>query len=373
MAVYRQITDGDPEGAVAKVLALVAEALDVQTICAPFYVTGREAAVVEIRDAGQELPPVAFLEPSYQFSLAGMLSRMARSSTTVGKMVALLRPCDHRALVELAKLRQIPLSSLITVVFECPGTIHARDVVTMDRSSLRRLAQTLVSSHSREQESLSVREACRACLHLDFPVADVQILWRGADPWQEIYWREGCSIGLQALTSAGLVEAELPEERARNLDRLRKERLAFRQDRIERFSRDYQGPEGMRRALSSCIGCMSCRQVCPLCYCRACVFHGPDLETPWETAETWLKGRNALRLPLDTLLYHMVRMNHMAHGCVACGLCGQACPMDVPVDLLFLVGGKSVQEALNYKPGERPDEQPPQGTFREDEFTWLGR
>lgn len=372
MPVYKQITNGDPEGSVTKVLLALAEGVGAQVICAPFYLSGQEAPVVQVRKVSPDLPPVAFLDPFYHFSTAALLGRIARSSKTLEPMVVILRPCDHRALVELAKLQQIPMSSLTTVVYECPGTVPGKHAPQLDRPARKKLARELVQGYPHEEPSIPVREACRACVLTESSGSDLRVLWRGADPWQEIYWEGESATGSLALESAGLVAGELPDKREGEWKRWREEHLAFREERIQRFRQLYQGPEGLQRALSSCVSCQNCRQVCPLCYCRTCVFDGPDMETSWETVATWLKGRSAVRLPVDTLLYHLVRMSHMAHGCLACGLCGQACPMDVPVDLLFLVGGQIAQEVLGYRPGEKLDEPPPQGTFREEEFQELG-
>jgi formate dehydrogenase subunit beta len=373
MTVYRQKTDGDPEGSVTEALVSVAGALEAEVIIAPFRLAGREEAFAQVRKVSPDLPPVAFLDPVYPFSISALLARMTRSSKTSSKAMAVLRPCDHRALVELAKLEQISLPMVTTVVWECPGTVQARDAQQLDASSRKELSRKMAVPRSSGEKLFALRDACRACIHFDSPGADLQILWKGSDPWEEIYWETKGPVVAQGLQSAGLASRELPEERKVELRLWRTERSAFREERIQRFRRLYRGPEGLERALGACLGCMNCRQVCPLCYCRTCVFQGPDLETSWETVATWLKGRNALRLPVDTLLYHLVRMNHMGHGCVGCGLCGQACPMDVPVDLLFLAGGQIIQEVLGYRPGEKPDDPPPQGTFREDEFQELGR
>jgi formate dehydrogenase subunit beta len=87
----------------------------------------------------------------------------------------------------------------------------------------------------------------------------------------------------------------------------------------------------------------------------------------------WASRRGALRMPTDTLLFHLTRMNHMATSCVGCGLCSEACPNDIPVSRLFRLVGARTQAALEYLPGRSLDDELPLTTFREDEFQELGR
>jgi len=40
----------------------------------------------------------------------------------------------------------------------------------------------------------------------------------------------------------------------------------------------------------------------------------------------WAQRRGALRMPTNTLLFHLTRLNHMVISCVGCGLCAHHCP-----------------------------------------------
>ena len=44
--------------------------------------------------------------------------------------------------------------------------------------------------------------------------------------------------------------------------------------------------------------------------------------------------RGAFRFPADTLFFHLGRMSHISASCVSCGLCEDACPVDIPVEEL---------------------------------------
>jgi formate dehydrogenase subunit beta len=79
-----------------------------------------------------------------------------------------------------------------------------------------------------------------------------------------------------------------------------------------------------------------------------------------------------VRLPSDTLLFHLTRMLHMAHACVGCGMCSDACPVGIPVADLFRAVGQCVQQGFGYLPGRDPDEPMIIAEFREDELGGLG-
>ncbi|MGD1995905.1 MAG: formate dehydrogenase, partial [Anaerolineae bacterium] len=87
-----------PSGAVTPALVADADALDAADPLAP--VMGLNAA----RVAG----PVSVREPR-------------------GRIAAVLRPCEFRALVELVKLQQANLDDLVTIVVDCLGTYAVPD------------------------------------------------------------------------------------------------------------------------------------------------------------------------------------------------------------------------------------------------------
>jgi len=73
-------------------------------------------------------------------------------------------------------------------------------------------------------------------------------------------------------------------------------------------------------------------------------------------------------MPADSLLFHLVRLNHMGASCVACGLCEDACPNGISVFKLFCLAGSKVQQAFDYLPGRSLEEELPLTAFKEEEF-----
>jgi ferredoxin len=96
---------------------------------------------------------------------------------------------------------------------------------------------------------------------------------------------------------------------------------------------------------SKCIKCYGCRDICPVCFCRECSLENPDLIHT---------GEQMTEVPL----FHLVRAAHMAGRCIDCGLCEEACPMDIPLRLLYRKVNEIVVQTFDYHTGT-DSETPP--------------
>ena len=100
------------------------------------------------------------------------------------------------------------------------------------------------------------------------------------------------------------------------------------QERFERWMYEFQ----------KCIKCYGCRNICPVCFCDECSLEHPDL------IETGA-------VPPEIPLFHLVRAVHMAGRCVDCGLCEDACPMDIPLRTLYRKVNQIVKNVFDYETG----------------------
>lgn len=69
-----------------------------------------------------------------------------------------------------------------------------------------------------------------------------------------------------------------------------------------------------------CIRCYACRNVCPACNCRECIF---DSEKKGWVSKAATKSDNAF--------FAITRAMHVAGRCVDCGECERICPMAIPI------------------------------------------
>jgi len=83
--------------------------------------------------------------------------------------------------------------------------------------------------------------------------------------------------------------------------------------------------------------------------------------------------KGAIRMPSDTVLYHITRMNHMITSCVGCGQCESGCPSRVPLTAIFRSMAQKVQALYDYVPGRSLEEPPPVTTFKEKELKFVSR
>lgn len=110
----------------------------------------------------------------------------------------------------------------------------------------------------------------------------------------------------------------------------------------------YGPEEGLNRWMyefQKCIKCYGCRNVCPVCFCKECSLEHEDLI-----------GTGSL--PPEIPIFHLVRAVHMAGRCIDCGLCEDACPVDIPLRLLYQKVNQIVMDLFDYKTGTSA-EQPP--------------
>jgi len=91
---------------------------------------------------------------------------------------------------------------------------------------------------------------------------------------------------------------------------------------------------------------------------------------PWQYLG-WAEQKGALKMPVDTLFYHLTRLTHISLSCVGCGQCSNACPNNIPIMELFRTIAADTQKAFNYEAGRNLDEPPPMSLFEMEEFQEL--
>jgi len=356
-----------PQGPAALLAGLLRELLErgaVAAVLAPKPTpAGTTVTQVLIADP-EQLDGIDPLAPVQMVNAAHILRELAREPLEQ-KIAAVLRPCEVRATIELAKLKQVSLDSVVLISHDCPG-VHDLNVYLdavagsgAEAVRERRLAELLGEGEAgggkKSAGGAALRNACRQCMHFTGDSADLSLAWIGAGEsgaLLEVHTDKG-----RELLGRG-AEAPAPAGRAESLERIRAQRLAAQGEE----------PEELLTVLERCIRCYNCREVCPICYCKECLMKPEKMGYSPERYLRRAQKKGLIKMPVDTVLYHLTRMNHMASSCVACGLCEQACPMDIPLGSIFARVGRNVQALFDYVPGRSLEEELPVTTFKEDEL-----
>jgi formate dehydrogenase subunit beta len=308
------------------------------------YVLIRDA---ELLERARALPPVMPVQGAR--ALGGLGDSAAGS-----KVLAVMRPCEARAAVELAKLEQVRPESVTVLTADCPGALP--------------LATGLAEGGDLPAwtDNSGARPVCRVCDQFSSG-GDLHVATLGGKDGEALLvpLSEKGSALLEALGMAADADASAWEQEAGKLTAARREARA---QAHEKLAAEATGLEKLVSFFAGCIGCHNCRSACPICYCRRCYIDGETRDVPAADHLGRARESGALRLLPDTVLFHIGRMAHMSLSCVSCGACEDACPADIPVAQLFSMVSARTQALFEYRPGSDPEGAVPLATFVESEL-----
>ncbi|MBN1653154.1 MAG: 4Fe-4S dicluster domain-containing protein [Deltaproteobacteria bacterium] len=288
-------------------------------------------------------------------------------------IAAVMRNCEIRAFIELVKLHQGSTDDLIVIGTDCLGRYENREFLKLagEQKELTTafLAQAAGDKRYEKVVGAEITTACKSCLYPIPKRADVNLCIVGAKPGEAIWLEAQSEKGEEALGALGLETTdEVPAGRQKAVDKLIADNSAFREKNLAAFAKKTENIDGLSAILSSCINCYNCRVACPVCYCRECVFVTDTFRHDGEQYLKWSEKRGKIKVPTDTVFYHLTRMIHMSTLCVGCGQCSSACPNDIPLSELFATVADRTQKRFEYLPGRDLQEGQPLATFHTDEF-----
>jgi formate dehydrogenase subunit beta len=293
------------------------------------------------------------------------------------KLGVVLRSCEIRALVELVKFQQAELGnadrpSVRIIGVDCLGTYRVTEYqATSDKGQLvDELLAGAPTGELKPHDGLEFRAACQMC-EQPLPEGEHVALTIGLVGVEagKLYLRaqEDLAEALD-LTANGM-----PSGRAEAARKLITARSQARDAAFAQFRERVHSMEGLLQEFSTCIRCHNCMINCPICYCRECIFRTPTFEHDSQLYFQWAERKGTVRMLPDTLLFHLTRLNHMVTSCVGCGMCTDACPVDIAVGTVFRAVGEKAQAIFDYHPGRSLEEAAPVQEFREDELTAMGK
>jgi formate dehydrogenase subunit beta len=340
-------------------------------ILVPVHLFGKGMPMPTLVTDPAQLSGADPLAPAFPMNSAKLLSRLTRGQSGE-RIAAVMRPCEIRAFVELVKLNQGSLEDVVMIGVDCMGA-YDNTGYRKFRGEFGGFEATLAfhgmaGGDDGAGNGVDIAAACQSCEHPAPENADIVIGIAGVN------MDEALPVMATSARGEGLLNGlELPKMADANgrdtaLQALIESRTATRDAMLERTRAVTGTLTDLSEYLSACVNCYNCRVACPVCYCKECVFNTDVFEhKPWQYME-WAKRKGSLKMPTDTIFYHLTRMTHMSTACVGCGQCSNACPNDIPVMELFRSVAARTQESFGYEPGRSLNEAPPLSVFKEDEF-----
>jgi formate dehydrogenase (coenzyme F420) beta subunit len=342
---------------------LVSQHLPMKNVVMPTLVTDPEAL--------EKADPLA---PSFPLNAAKLVSRLTRKPS--GETIAaVLRPCEIRAFVELVKLHQADRKNLIIIGVDCLGAYQNSDYSRISQedgdNTTKKFLEQALSPNGMPSDEVPVANACKAC---EYPVpegVDLSVGMFGV-PVKEYLWiKADTAAGEKILEQLKFSSADEPADRKKVIETLIEKRLGYRDQMFEETREATGNIEKLTSYLAGCVNCYNCRVACPVCYCRECVFVTDVFDHEPSQYLRWARRKQLIKMPTDTVFYHITRLAHMSTACVGCGQCSNACPNDISVMELFRAVADKTQVAFDYQAGRSLEEPPPLSVFKEDEFKEL--
>jgi formate dehydrogenase subunit beta len=361
-----------PQGVLKGIQGLLRGLLEqdvVDALLVAMSLPGGHYAPMLVADAAalEQADPLAPVLPINAARAASNLTSTAHSQ----KVGLVLRACEIRALVELCKFQQASLDNALIVGVDCLGTFKVAE--WQAAAGKQQVRDALLAGAAGGEllpgDGLAFRAACQMC-EQPLPQGEhvaLSIGLVGVEPGRlYVQARDELAAAL------GLAAGSAPAGRAAAAERLVAARTRARDAAVAEWRQRVKHNGGLLAEFGACLRCHNCMVNCPICYCKECIFRTATFEHESQLYYQWVERKGTVRMLPDTLLFHLTRLNHMVTSCVGCGLCTDACPVDIAVATAFRAVGLEAQALFDYHPGRSLDEAAPVQEFREDELTALG-
>lgn len=344
--------------------------------------------------------PVLITDPSELIETAGSLHcaspNIARflkeylNGAFDTKIAVVCKPCDARAIIELAKRTQIKMDNLILIGLNCTGTLPSaaakqmfREIFEADPAEVvgedieeGKLTIRLKDGTEKErdldeleQKGYGRRENCRRC-DINIPImADIACGKWGTDgkktTFIEVCSEKGADF-IEKAIEAGYIKVEKPDSAVvkarREKDEEEVERAKKWQEKDFASLREMSTEEKFNYwfgQFSRCIKCYGCRDACPICYCKDCILEADR--------GTIAPGE----IPPD-IMFPMIRTVHVMDSCVNCGQCQDACSMELPLSRLIFMLNRELADVFKYEPGMDINAPIPLKSVTDEELAMAG-
>lgn len=308
--------------------------------------------------------------PSFPFMPANagkLISRLTMIEASNKPVAVILRPCELRALYELVKLEQAHLDNLLVISFTCNGVF----ALSTRHNGLEEKIPEYWEKTKTGDSMPGIRESCTLCEDFIPHNADIILGLAGFDSTSTTTIFAGTPKGENALQGMNTSPSE-QNLGSDKIDAIRRKRAEQKQKVFGGLKTEELGWEGLINLFGRCINCHACSSVCPICYCKLCYIDSAEKDRSPLSWERELNQKGALRIPDDTIMYHLVRLLHVSIMCVGCGMCSDVCPTQIPIASIFAKVSDHIQDEMNYEPGKDLDQKMPLAVVNPEDFVNTG-
>ena len=226
------------------------------------------------------------------FCGANLSKYMIEAGKKEGKTLVFLKPCDSYSYNQLLREHRVDREKAYIIGVGCKGKLAFSKlpfdgILNVTGAGYPDASETLTVETLYGTETIAYKDAllerCHVCKGKDHVVFDEQ-LGESAD-----------TVDAERFAQVERIEAMSPEEK-----------FAF-----------------FQAELSKCIRCNACRNVCPACSCRKCVFDSTAFGSEQKANTTSFEEK----------MFHIIRAFHVAGRCTDCGECSRVCPQGIPLHL----------------------------------------
>ena len=265
------------------------------------------------------------------FCGANLSKYMIKACELEGKTLVLLKPCDTYSFNQLIKEHRISKDKIYVIGVGCKGKLDIEKIKAMGIKGITAISgveitdacdtiniETVYGNKTVDYKD-AMLERCHVCKGKEHKVSD------------EIFFDSAETDDGDRFAGVDYIESLSPEEKF----------------------------EFFKKELSKCIRCNACRNVCPACSCRKCVFDSTKFDA----------DRKANVDPFEESMFHIIRAFHVAGRCTDCGECSRVCPQGIPLHLFNRKFIKDINEFYGeYQAGAEVDERSPLTNFTFDDL-----
>ena len=260
------------------------------------------------------------------FCGANLSKYMIEGSKLEGKTLVFLKPCDTYSFNQLIKEHRVDREKAYIVGVGCKGKLDVEKIKAQGIKGILNItgaeadgaADVLTVETLYGDKTVAYKDAmlerCHVCKGKEHMIYD-ELIGESAD-----------TKDAERFAEVEKIEAMSPEEK-----------FAYFQSE-----------------LSKCIRCNACRNVCPACSCRKCVFDGNQFDS----------AQKANTDSFEEKMFHIIRAFHVAGRCTDCGECSRVCPQGIPLHLFNRKFIKDIDELYGeYQAGADAEEKGPLTSF----------